>query len=262
MDAGRLFNAYTSFGELFPALKPFVTTFLTCLLRSHRVKLQHRFLRKCMEEQVIPKSLTNRRLDNLATVLFEKYHRLILKKHIELAKIEENAVFQELRRHKAILLNVIPEYYRNVIFDYCYNRLRLHCNKIRNKHVNKINRLIRESKWTTDANNDFVCNISNKPLDNNTLTALGYGINFSVKEGIDWVEIANGFCKLERNGNTPVEQISLCKGIVYGMSINNINPSVPLRFLEAYKKIKKDRELHITKADKSNTLVIMIKRGL
>ena len=43
------------------------------------------------------------------------------------------------------------------------------------------------------------------------------------------------------------------------MSINNTTPNVPLRFLEAYKKVKKDRELHITRADKSNNLVIMKK---
>ena len=221
------------------------------------MKLQHRFLRNCIDEQVVPRSLTNRRLNSLSTVPFEEYHRLIIEKHIELAKIEENAAFRDLRGHKRTLLNCIPDVYIKIVFDYCYNKLRIVCKKIERKHINILNRLIQQSKWTTDANNDFVCNISDKPLDNTTVTALGYGINFSIKENMNWLEIGHAFCKLEKNSNIPIEQINICKGIIYGISSNAVTPNVPKRFLKAYQKLKKDKDIHVTKADKSNTLVIM-----
>ena len=82
-------------------------------------------------------------------------------------------------------------------------------------------------------------------------------MNFSKKEDIDWLEIGNAFCKLERYGNLTIEQFNICKGIIYGISNNITNIKAPVRFLNAYKNLKKDKTLHIIRADKSNTLVIM-----
>lgn len=97
-------------------------------------------------------------------------------------------------------------------------------------------------------------------LDEVTRAALGYGINFSIcDEKVDWVGIAKSFCNLEKFGSLSIEDFNICKGIVYGACSFKCYSNVPGRFLKAYSNLKKDETLHITKADKSNALVLINK---
>ena len=124
----------------------------------------------------------------------------------------------------------------------------------------KLRNLIEHSDWTKDANHEFVVNLSNKPLQSDAVSALGYGISFSItNRNINIVEIANSFYNLERYGDLPPEDIGICKGIVYGSMSKPNYCNVPLRFIKALRDLKNDVGLHITKADKSNVFVIMNK---
>ena len=82
-------------------------------------------------------------------------------------------------------------------------------------------------------------------------------MNFGISNGIDWTEIGKSLCNLEKYGNLSTENFNICKGAIYGSLLSKVTPNIPLRFKKAYKKLKNDKDLHITRADKSNTLVIM-----
>ena len=125
----------------------------------------------------------------------------------------------------------------------------------------KLNRLIDNSKWTVDANNDFVINLSDYNLDHSSIPALGYGLSFSLSPTIpDFIGITEAFCNLERFGNVSNDTLNLVKGFIYGVSSFPSYSNVPLRFLQVYKKLKNNKDIHITKADKSNAMVILNKQ--
>ena len=147
------------------------------------------------------------------------------------------------------------------MLDYCYGKLRKCCNRLERKLQVKLKNLIAESDWTKHANVDFMINLSDKPVDSATTAALGYGLSFGVFNGnLDCVDISKSFCYLEKlNQNLCPDDINICKGIVYGAMSKPSPPNVPVRFLQAFKKIKEDETVKVTKADKSNAVVIMNK---
>ncbi|XP_076038436.1 uncharacterized protein LOC143023722 [Oratosquilla oratoria] len=107
----------------------------------------------------------------------------------------------------------------------------------------------------------FVLNLSDKPLSNDVKCALGYGLKFAFNnQNVNYVGIAKSFCNLEKFSDLSVQDINLCKVFLYNALSTPCPSSVPKRFLTAYKNLKNDKELHITKADKSNCVVIMNKK--
>ncbi|XP_069184535.1 uncharacterized protein [Procambarus clarkii] len=144
--------------------------------------------------------------------------------------------------------------------DSCYTTLRSTYRKVSTKLDLKLKRLIQQSNWCKHSNRDIVINLSDRQLDNNTIAALGYGLSFATSNGtVNFVDIAKGFCNLKKYSDVSVEDINVCKGMMYGVLLNNSVPNCPSRFIHAFKNLKKDNSLHITKAEKSNTVVIMNK---
>ena len=105
MEATR--NFYV-FSVNFPSLVLFVSSFCSALIKAHKLKLRLAFLRKCMSEQVLPKSILPRRILRLAERPFEEFHRIILKKHIEITQVEVKEAFSILRRRRYSFFQAIP----------------------------------------------------------------------------------------------------------------------------------------------------------
>ena len=251
---------FFSFRHLFPVLMPLVYGFRSSLITAHSQKLRLGFLNKCLEEQVLPKSMLPRRLVNFGDVPFESFHRLILEKNIQIKKIEVREAFRKSRKKKQDLLSALPTEWKQGIFDHCYRRLRDKRRKLECNLNNKLELLISCSKWTIDANFDFVINLYSYNLDHSALPALGYGLSFSISPSVpNYIDIAEGFCNLEKKGNISKDSLNLVKGFIYGVSASPSHPNVPQRFLKVYKKLKSNENLHITKADKSNAMVILDK---
>ncbi|XP_076052820.1 uncharacterized protein LOC143032236 [Oratosquilla oratoria] len=118
--------------------------------------------------------------------------------------------------------------------------------------------LIAMSDWSKHANSNFMINLSDKPLSSDVKCALGYGLSFA-NQHIDYVDVAKGFCNLEKYGDVPVQDLNICKGLVYSSLTTPSIPNCPRRFSLAFKELKNDKDLHITKVDKSNCLVILNK---
>ena len=75
-------------------------------------------------------------------------------------------------------------------------------------------------------------------------------------------EITKGFVKLQKYNNLDASVFDICEGFVYNYYLSSANyESCSRRFVTAYNSLKKDKDLHIIKADKSNALVIIDKHN-
>ena len=258
MDATRNFF---NFRLRFHALMPLVYGFRSSLIAAHCRKLRLDFMNKCLQEHVLPKSMLPRRLLQFGDVPFESFHRVFLEKNIQMKRVEVREYFKKSRVSKQNLISALPTEWKQPVFDHCYRRLRYKRRMLEGKLNNKLNSLISSSKWTTDANHEFVINLSNHNLDNSSLPALGYGLNFSITPPVpNYIDIAESLCNFEKKSNITDDIINIVKGFIYGASSIPSYSNVPLRFFNVYKKLKNDVNLHITKADKSNALVILDKQ--
>ena len=252
---------FFDFRRLFPVLMPLVLGFRSALITAHTNNARLGFLNRCLEEQVLPRSMLPRRLLQFGDLPFEEFHRLILLKNIEIKKVEVRECFKKSRKKKEDLLRILPPEWIACVFDHCYNKLRSRRRNVEIRLKCKLDVLINNSKWTSDANEEFVVNLSNYTLDASALPALGYGLSFSLTPSTpNYIDITEGFCNLEKYGNVSQDTLNLVKGFVYGASSEKVYPNVPKRFLDVYKSLKNNRDLHITKADKSNALVILNKQ--
>ena len=208
----------------------------------------------------MPKSLLNNRLLKLRQKPFEEFQRIILQKHIDILKIEVRESFKITSGKRLEFHQAIPVQWKLRLLDYCYDKLRSVCRSVSVNHEKKLTLLIKDSDWNKHANPNFVVNLSDKPLSNDAKCALGYGLKFATSnQQLNFVDVAKGFCNLEKVSDIPAQDINICKGFVYSALATPSFPSCPKRFLIALSDLKKDKDLHITKADKSNCVVILNK---
>ena len=93
-----------------------------------------------------------------------------------------------------------------------------------------------------------------KVLDDDTLTALGYGLNFSYTKKVDPIEIAKSIDSFEHFSGG---RNDIIRGMIYASIPDRPDYSVPRRMTTALSNLKKDDTIHVTKGDKSNQIVIM-----
>ena len=257
MDATRV---YASFARLFPVLQPVVTGYASSLIKAHKTKLRLNFLRECLKEQVIPRSFLPRRLLEMRDRPFDDLQRIVLMKFIQRTKVDVQNCFRTSNQKRMDFNHVIPTEWKTSLLDHCYKKLRRARRRLEVHLRNKLLVLVDNSDWNKHTNPQFAVNLSDKILDKNTVAALGYGLNFAVCKGsFDYAEIAKSFCNLEKFGQVPCEDVNICKGVVYGFMSQPHFPNVPARFMKSFESLKREENIYITKADKSNTIVILNK---
>ena len=102
-------------------------------------------MKKCLQEQVIPKSILPRRLLLLTEGPFDDFQRDILNKHIKLTAVEVKGHFKMLKDKKFEFNNIIPITWNRRLNDYCYSELRRICEKLKRNLKRKLDRLIEDS---------------------------------------------------------------------------------------------------------------------
>ncbi|XP_076031232.1 uncharacterized protein LOC143019477 [Oratosquilla oratoria] len=121
-------------------------------------------LQNCMKEQVLPKSVLPQRLVKMSDRPFDDFQRIILKKRIDIAKLELKEAFRIKRISLHKFQCCVSSDVKNVLLDYCYGKMRMECEYLSRKLNMKLLALINDSDWTKHANPDFVVNLSSKPL--------------------------------------------------------------------------------------------------
>ena len=252
---------FREFCHYFPPLIPVINNFKCYLIKAHDKKIHEKFLKNCMKEHVLPVSLLPRRLASMGNKPFGELQRVVLKYYIEETIREKQELFKLCNYHRSVFDVSIPQHWSLCMLQYIYSELTYHCRQLKIKLDRKLKRLINQSDWTKAANNECVINLSSRVLTEDEKNSFGFGYNFAASNfKVNPTEIAKGFLNLEKYSNCDGTILNLCKGFVYN-SLNNCNyDSCPRRFSIAYNSIRKQRDLHVTKADKSSALVIMDKR--
>ncbi|XP_076042061.1 uncharacterized protein LOC143025963 [Oratosquilla oratoria] len=91
----------------------------------HKLRLRLQFLQNCMKEQVLPKSVLPQRLMKMSDSPFDDFQRIILKKRIDIAKLEVKEAF----RIKCISFHkfqcCVSSDVKDVLLDYSYEKMRI-----------------------------------------------------------------------------------------------------------------------------------------
>ena len=170
---------------------------------------------------------------------FDEFQRIILKKRIDIAKLEVKEAFRIKRIKWHNFQCTIPSISKKVLLDYCYGKMRFTCDTLSRKLDKKLQGLTDNSDWTKHSNSDFVINLSDKVLNKIEVTALGYGLSFANNlNPPDFVSIGKAFCNLKCNPSVSLEDFNICKGIVYGALSNQVTPNCPERFQKAINNLK------------------------
>lgn len=257
MASTRLFRVFCN---QYPPLAPIVTNFNYHIIKAHDKKIHWKFLRDCKAEHVIPASFLPNRLDHLKDKPFSELQRVVLDYHIEETRREKQEFFKRAKFHRNVFYNNIPQQWYDSMLSFVYRNLRNHCRNLTTKLKNKLKTLINNSEWTTAANSECVINLSSYNLEDNMKHGLGFGLSFAASNfKINPTEITKGFCNLQKYGTVDDNNVNICKGMVYKSLTTADYVSCPRRYIDSYNKLKKQKDIHITKADKSNAIVIIDK---
>ena len=171
-------NTTRSFALLFPFLIHFVNNFENKLIQAHSTRKRRQFLQRCLEEQVIPKSLLPKRLREMSDEPFNSFCVQSLKLHIKSTKRKEIQDFKKLAKARMNFFNHIPNTWCNMLCNSIYSKLRNQLSSLNIHLENKLDKLISESIWTKKASNNGVLNLSSKVLHKELVCGLGYGMSF------------------------------------------------------------------------------------
>ena len=255
MEVTRLFY---SFLIVNPTISYTCKEYVKLLTKCHISSALDKFLSECLKEQVLPSSFLPRRLLHLDGKPFDKLENVVLSKTIKTNKLETKKLFKMKFKKMSELRSIVTSEDFNMINDYAYYKMRITVRRRTNYHQQKLNRLISRSKWQENIELDNVTNLSNENLDDNTVKALKYGLSFHIKETLNPIKIGKSLICFEKSSNLDPNEINICKGLVYSC-FNENNVNFPVRFTKAISKLKNNDNIHITKADKSNSFVILNK---
>ena len=83
--------------NLIPPLLHAFNKYKDAVIKSHRIKYQHQFLKSCLSDIVTPKSLLPERLRHYYNIPFSNVEGAVLKRSFENAVREKNVAFSRSR---------------------------------------------------------------------------------------------------------------------------------------------------------------------
>ena len=252
MDPTIRRHLFNFFLVTFPLLVSCYRRYEKCLISVKKMKAHLKFLQECVQEQVIPKSLVPISLRRSSTP-FPVFARALLSERIGSIKREIDESFWVLRGLLRDLKNCLP----SDVLDAVLDTASFKCNNEVNKHSERHNRVLRylceQSEWGKCNVVGAVTNLSSYVLTEVEKQVLCLGFSFAVSPG---KEITLDFVSSLSNNRF---NLPCLNGFIINNFINNFRnyDSIPRRFRLALENLKKNNSIFITKADKSNSVVIL-----
>ena len=257
MDVVR---SYLLLLSLNPGISPICRTYVKSLTKCHLLKSAGDFLKNCFDEQVLPRSLLPSRLLNFSQKPFDSLEKIVLRRAISVNKYETKIKFKEKANHLSQLKMVLNGNDLITVFNYAHYKKRLEVKKRQKYHSKKLQLLISRSKWNECIGDSNVINLSSTVLSDVTKQALNFGMSFFINDKLSGLSITKAFSELEKFSKLHTNIIHIGKGLVYScFNSHNFVSNLPLRFMKAIINLKKNVNLHFTKADKAKSIVIMDK---
>ena len=259
------------FFHLYPALVVTYRQFEKASIKVQCTKERILFLKECLQEKVIPRSLNwISKLDSENPFPVEAKKQLKLS--ILKAKEEIEYQFFKLRKVKRELRSSIhdPEVWSSIQSK--VNVLSEHRKKEKHSKLQRmIERLIEVSPWTIYSNTENVVNLSSENLSLSQLQILGFGLNFSLphekKHLLDFVsqlekvKIYNNLNVVTSTGknNFAYDYVSMNLDCIFQNLKSDYFDFLPRRYGIAINELRQKTTLRICKADKGGKLIILDK---
>ena len=228
-------------------------------LKIIKAKARRQFLRNCLEEKVVPRSMKWVWRSN-SDDPFPPLAAQQLKLAITELKEEINNIFFKLRKSKRNLHSLIGD-------ENLWKQLQAELSKVSDiKRVNahldyrdKLEKLIEGSPWFKLSNPNNVVNLSSKPLSKAQIELLGYGVNFSLPhQKSSFFDFIGHLDKNKSNiDSVNYNVIFMNLDQIFNSLKNDYNNYIPKRYRLALKELKRDESIRIGKADKGTKMVIM-----
>ena len=199
-----------------------------------------RFLKDCLDEQVLPRSAPSVLKDNVKP--FSDSARAYLEDAC--SKLKDDIYILNDERKGVKLTNGHED------------TLKRMNNEQRNRLSRKLNDACRRSSWKDAGNVDIITNLSSRSLSDNEKEALSLGLKFDAgKDKYSFVEhIQRNYkwndCEAEKGFIQGI--LTCCKALADEQA-----SSLPKRYLRALKALANDDNIVVTQADKGGGVVIM-----
>lgn len=236
------------------------------VIKAHKCKQQLKFLKKCLHNGVVPRSLLPRRLCSRPGRPFSRAGEEVLLERISQVDLEMKQKFYWVRRTFEKLncfIRASELYGADIlmkILDYVHYVKDFEISKVCSGLNVKFDRLFRESPWVKFSNVNLVINLSNFELGFLDKIALGFGYSFCIgNNNNDCLSFLESFEKFKGNCKISGLDFQCLKGIIFGALVEKIREGwvFPEILLERLKLLKRNKEIIVTKADKGNKIVIL-----
>ena len=166
-----------------------------------------------------------------------------------------NESYYRLRRVLRVLRQHLPQDILDAVCETAY----LKCEGVtwnnKKRLERKLKKLCKDSVWSNCGIPSSVINLSSYVLSDVEKSVLSLGLSFALKpDNSVFLDAVSSTIHLKNN-------LSSLMGLILNSFINSFNSldSIPRRFRAALENLKKNDSIFITKADKSNAVVIMDK---
>ena len=137
------------------------------------------FLKKCLQECVLPASIPAH--DNLYELPFPDQHRRSLQDKIDQQREDLGQLFRDVRSTQRAYKTLIPIHLHDKLDRVAALANERHLAKMEKHLSRKLNRLVRDSLWTTMSLVDSVVNLSKADLNIDQIRVLCLGLKFNQK---------------------------------------------------------------------------------
>lgn len=258
----NLFNCVNRVFLLCPPLRKLFYEYLDALYVASTSKLKLNFLKECVKEKVLPRSLIPATILNVYNEPFPMPASVILKDRIRNVNHSTKFKFRvtnncfnklmELTRDMNLSDEIVSkfiDYAHAYIKDRTYNQ-KLNLNT-------KLRSIIKNSKWWTIGSPNFYVNLSSHALTENQRIILGYGPSFGISHKEDILDFITKYIDISKQFKEEWNA-----DVIKGFILRNISTdkyNLPDCLLSALYELRKNENILITRADKGNKLVVMDK---
>ena len=246
---------FASFPDLVPAFRAFEDS----VIATARRKNQLRFLRDCLEEQVLPSSIGNLLKHSDGGSPFPDYARSLLLERIRAGKRDVELSYYRSRVRSDLLKERLPGHVFQLLADVAHDSSRFLSTTHARSLSQKLSNLTSRSPWSRFSLTDAVTNLSSLSLTPHQLQLLGFGLSFALRPlpltSIDIISSFDRFISAHRNS---LPDVSLLRGAFLPAleSLLHPNPSIPRRYREALHSLRRE-DVTILPSDKGNSVVVL-----
>nr|BAM35674.1 putative reverse transcriptase [Penaeus japonicus] len=229
------------------------------VISTARRKNQLRFLRDCLEEQVLPSSISHIHRHSDEGSPFPEYARSLLLDRISAGKRDVEHTFYLSRLHFDFLGDRLPRQVCRHMADVAHDSARVLSNTHTCSLTRKLSTLTSCSPWSRFSLTDAITNLSFLTLTPHQLQLLGFGLSFALRPlPLTSIDIISSFDRFISGHRNSLPDVSLLRGAFIPAleSLLRPKPSIPRRYQEALQSLRRE-DVTILPSDKGNSVVVL-----